>query len=176
MGSRSLALVLLCLFLPAAWPQSEGEERGGLRRDRLPTVYLETTAGHDVSGKLLALSEREVVILAGSDERRFELANLKRVQRKGDSVKNGAIVGALIGVAMGILSGGLADCVDSNGNVGGCGVGSRLGFVALSSGIYAGAGAGIDALIPGRTTLYEAPRATIAHQDPGLRVRFSFTW
>jgi hypothetical protein len=57
---------------------------------------------------------------------------------------------------MGTLAG--AECVD-------CGGGSRTAIAGLSAAIYSLMGIGVDALIVDRTTLYEAPRASV-HSQP----------
>jgi hypothetical protein len=115
-------------------------------------VFVQEASGVETRGKLLALSPESVTILVDRESRRFDLATVTRVQRR-DSLRNGTIIGAVVGVVMGAISSGLADCSYDHG--GGC-AGFRLGMVALSTGVYAGLGAGIDALIPGRTTIYSA--------------------
>ena len=98
-------------------------------------------------------------------ERQFENARVARIQKRGDSLRNGAIIGAVVGVAMGIITAGISDCPGDHPG-GGC-PGSRAALFLVSTGVYSAIGTGIDALIPGRTTLYEAPKAPPAADRGG---------
>ncbi len=86
---------------------------------------------------------------------------------------------------MGILTANIADCVDDEGRAGGCGAGTKMAFVGVSTGIYAGIGTAIDAIFTGRTRLYEAPVGPdsahwerVAGPQPARQVllNFSFSW
>lgn len=128
----------------------------GLDLQALPTGYVLDDQGVETSGRLLKLDRDGVVLVIDGAERRFDLARVKRVSRRGDSLKNGAIAGAVVGVVMGLLTGGIADCRTDSG-YGTCGAGQRVGFVVGGTAIYTAIGVGIDALIQGRTTIYQAP-------------------
>jgi len=123
----------------------------------LSTVYVRDDSGAETSGKLLHLNPDSIVILVDGAERRFEAARVTRIQRRGDSLRNGAIIGAVVGVAIGILTAGISDCPGDR--AGGPCPGSRVALFLVSTGVYSAIGTGIDALIPGRTTLYEASKA-----------------
>ena len=71
----------------------------------------------------------------------------------------------LVSIVIGTLTAQIADCVDDTGRVGSCGAGNQVGFALGAAGFYAAIGTAIDALIQGRTTLYEAPAASSARQD-----------
>ena len=138
----------------------------------LSTVYVRDDSGAETSGKLLHLNPDSIVILVDGAERRFEAARVTRIQRRGDSLRNGAIIGAVVGVAFGILTAGISDCPGDR--AGGPCPGSRVALFLVSTGFYTAVGTGIDALIPGRTTLYEAskPRPT-ADQGGSAPLAFS---
>ena len=123
----------------------------------LSTVYVRDDSGAETSGKLLHLNSDSIVILVDGAERRFEAARVTRIQRRGDSLRNGAIIGAIVGVGLGFLTAGIADCPGDR--AGGPCPGSRVALFLVSTGFYSAVGTGIDALIPGRTTLYEASKA-----------------
>ena len=171
--NRSLLLMLVALVALTASPATAAgqpalEHWEGLSPTALQTVFVRDSTGVETTGKLLALSSDSLTILVDGVERRFEAGDITRIQKR-DSLKNGTIAGAIVGVAMGLLSGGLADC--SNQNRGNDCVGFRVGMLALSTGVYAGLGAGIDAMIPGRTTLYAASTwrgATAARRPSSL--------
>ena len=101
--------------------------------------------------------------------------DVTRISRRGDSLRNGAIAGAVFGAVGDALAMGFVD--DSAGK-------KALGFLA-STGFYALVGAGIDALIPGRTTIYQAwpaaktgtPRPSAQRGLPGrIGGAFTVTW
>jgi len=142
----------------ANWP--------GLVSSGLSTVYVLDNTGTETSGKFLRLNPDSIVLLVDGAERRFETARVARIQKRGDSLRNGAIIGAIVGVAMGIITAGISDCPGDHPG-GGC-PGSRAALFLVSTGVYSAIGTGIDALIPGRTTLYEAPKAPPAADGGGF--------
>lgn len=174
MRSTRLAAILLGASCANAWPQEITETN----RADLPTVYVTTDEDGEITGALRGLNDEAVTLLVGETTCRYALEDVSRIERKGDSVKNGALIGAVIGFAVGIFTSGIADCVDDTGGVGRCGEGARIGFVALSSGLYAGAGAGIDAWIPGRSLIYgsrNSPEMPVGMAG-GVRVGFTLRW
>ena len=176
-----LALVALVALIAApstALGQPTLDRWQGLNPSALQTVFVRDSAGVETTGKLLALSPDSVTLLVDGVERHLDLAQIERIQKR-DSLKNGTIAGAIVGVAMGLLSGGLADC--SNQSRSNDCVGFRVGMLALSTGVYTGLGAGIDAMIPGRTTLYAAPQrpassATARSSSPLAMLHVGVSW
>jgi hypothetical protein len=121
------------------------------------------------------VSGGSVTATAGEDMRRFRTSDVMRVRvRQSDSLINGALIGAGAAVASGLVLCNLTEpwenCRDD--------VGPMLRIGAIGAGI----GIGIDALIRGRRTIYEAaPRSTRLYAAPildrharGLRVSLSF--
>jgi hypothetical protein len=120
----------------------------------MPTVYVEDRSGREVEGKLVSLTESALTIDIDGVGRTFAPAEVTKIDRRGDSLKNGALIGAAVGLFTGLLG----DCprAGTNNDSKGC-PGARVGYVLGGSAIWAGIGAGIDALIPGRTRLWPAP-------------------
>lgn len=175
---RCLFVVVTLLWSGAAWAQ-EPAPAPGLRTAALATAFVRDDHGVETAGKLLRLDNKSVVLIVDGREREFDLAHVWSVQKRGDSLKNGAIIGSVVGLGMGILSGGFADCRTSNGHYGSCGAGARIAMAALSTGIYGSIGVGIDALIQGRTTLYQRPTMSTASLAPvpgGAGLRFTVRW
>jgi hypothetical protein len=155
--------ILIAAFVPSAVCAQETESTWpGLASSRLSTVYVRDDSGVETSGRLLRLNRDSLVLLVEGAERQFEAAHVTRIQQRGDSLRNGAIIGAIVGVALGIVTAGFSDCPGDH--PGGSCPGSRAALLLVSTGVYAGIGTGIDALIPGRTTLYEA--ASAGRQGP----------
>jgi len=172
-----LTLIVLALAVPARAQETVGAWTN-LRVDRLPTVYVLDESGRERSGTLLALDETSLVLLVDGRAERIEAAQVRRVARRGDSLKNGALIGMAVGVAMGLIAGGLAECVDDQGEIRGCRAATRLGLAGLSIAMYGAMGTGLDALRTGRTLLYEAPRPAAARSAPARPVRlvWRLTW
>jgi len=151
---RFAVLVMFATTPAVALAQTTSARWPGLASSALQTVYVLDRSGNETTGKLLALSPDALVMLVAGAERRFDVADVARIQKR-DSLKNGTLIGAAVGVAMGLLAAGISDCPGNH--PGGACPGLRAATVVASTGFYTGLGAGVDALIRGRTTLYEAP-------------------
>jgi len=151
-----LAILALTLVPSIVCGQETAKGWPGLNATRLPTVFVLDNAGRETKGKLLRLDADSLVILAGGTERRFEAGDVRRIEKR-DGLKNGAIIGTVFGALVGILTAGMSDCPGED--PGGPCPAAHAGLALISVGTWAAVGTGIDALIPGRTTLYEAPAA-----------------
>jgi hypothetical protein len=131
-------------------------------QDRFKDVWVtQSDSGEIVRGRLVELSGSSLAILT-PDNRRVEMPidKVLRIEAHGDSLKNGALIGAAVMGGMTILA--------CQGFTGGsqCLVG-----IAFNTGFGALIGMGIDAANGGRSTLYRrAPPAKTA--GIGFRLRF----
>ncbi len=127
-------------------------------------VYVLDRTGEETKGRLVSLTGSAVVLQMDSATRSFNLTDVVRVDRQGDSLKNGAVIGAVIGGVVGILTAaGLADCPSPQSSC----PGARVAMPIISIGVWSAIGAGIDALIPGRTLLWKASAvSSIATRKP----------
>jgi hypothetical protein len=166
---RSVAILVATLVPVAAEAQNETSRWPALAPSgRIETVYVLDDSGTETTGRLVRLTADSLVLLVDGAERQFEAARVRRIQKRGDSLRNGAIIAAVVGVGIGLLAGGIADCGRDDPDSG-C-PGTRVAAVVVSTGFYAAIGAGIDALIQGRTTLYEAPPSPPpARREPAAR-------
>ena len=116
-----------------------------------------------------------VTTTAGDEIRRLRTTDVMRVRvRHSDPVINGALIGAGAAVASGLFLCGLTEtwenCRDDAGPM------LRIGALG------AGVGIGIDALIRGRRTIYEAAQGSarlhaapiVARRTGGLQLSLSF--
>lgn len=152
---RRLAIVVAVLIPSTLSAQATAQNWPGLAVSELSTVYVLDDIGVQTSGRFLRLNPDSLELLVGDTERRFEAARVRRIDKRGDSLRNGALIGTVGGVVMGLLSAGLSDC-PSDDPSGSC-PGVRAALVLFSAGVYAAIGTAIDALRVGRTTLYNAP-------------------
>lgn len=165
--NRLLVSVCCVLMLPC-FVSAQERPSPIIPGDDLPTVFLLDSYGAEYRGKLLRVDDREVRMLVNSDERTFQRNEIVRIEKRGDPLKNGAIIGAVVGVALGLLAAGIADCPTVYAD--GC-TGTRIGVFFTSVGIYSAVGTGIDAAIKGRTLIYQAPSA---RRSGGLR--YTLRW
>ncbi len=139
---RFVAVLALTLLPSSAWAQTH--DWSDLSVEDRSTVYVEDTTGRETAGQFVSLDTNALVLLVEGTEQRLLAAEVVRVEKRGDSLRNGFLIGAVIGAGLGLTSG-------SGGPLAGA-----VGFGAI--------GLGIDALKTGRTTLYEAPGS-----DPSVR-------
>jgi hypothetical protein len=133
------------------------------------------STGREEKTQIVGVSADTVTITAGGDVRRLQLTDVMRVRvRHADSLINGALIGAGAAVASGLFLCNLTEpwenCRDDFGPM------FRIGAVG------AGIGIGIDALIRGRRTIYDAAPAStrlyaapiVARRTAGLQVALRF--
>jgi hypothetical protein len=159
----------------AAQPADQAEAR--LESTLIPgmTVWITDAGGREARARILGVSRDTVTAAAGDDVMRLRTQDITRIEaRRSDSVLNGALIGAGAGAAAGLLLCSLTEpwefCRQD--------AGSMLRVGALGAGI----GIGIDALIRGRKTIYEAaPRSLQIRAMPiltrharGLQISLGF--
>jgi hypothetical protein len=131
------------------------ENESSLERVLSPglTVWITDSTGREVKTRIVSVSG-DVVTTDDESMRRLSAADIRRIQvRRSDSVINGALIGAGAAIASGLFlctrTEPWANCRDDVGPI------ARIGAIG------AGVGIGIDALIRGRTTIYEAGRPSV---------------
>jgi hypothetical protein len=162
-------IVLLAALLIPAHAYAQSTLAKGLTPDGMPTVFVLDDRGIETRGQLLRLDDESVVVQVGAEQRRFETARINKITKRGDSLRNGVIAGAVVGALLGVMSAGITDCP------GGC-AGFRVAAVPLSSAFYAAIGTGIDAMIQGRTVIYQAPTVRFAPAKDGATIGLSVRW
>lgn len=139
------------------------------------TFWITDSSGREEKTRIVGVSGGIVTTTAGDAIRRLRTVDVMRVRvRHSDPVLNGALIGAGAAVASGlILCNSMEPWENCRDDVGPM---FRIGAVG------AGVGIGIDALIRGRRTIYEAAQPSIGlHAAPilarharGLQVSLSF--
>jgi hypothetical protein len=170
-------LVLFCMSIgPAASAQTPRGTAGSLDTLLIPgsTVWITDSAGREEKTRIVGVSGDIVTVTAGDDLRRLRTSEVMRVRaHRPDSLLNGALIGAGAAVASGLFlctrTEPWENCRDD--------VGPMFRTGALGAGISIG----IDALIRGRRTIYEARGAARLHAAPivsrhaaGLRFSVNF--
>ena len=149
-----IALAALAAALATASAAHAQATFANVQPSGLPTVYVVDRAGTETRGRLISITESLVSIDVNGATKTFTPDEVSLIERKGDSLKNGAIIGAVIGIGGGLLSTALADCP---GVADSC-PGAKIAGVFLSTAIYAAIGTGIDAAVSGRTRIWPRSR------------------
>jgi hypothetical protein len=139
------------------------------------TAWITDSSGREEKTRIGSVSGGIVTTTVGEDTRRFRTTDITRVRaRDSDSVLNGALIGAGTGIASGLFLCRLTEPWEV--------CRSNVGPLLTIGAIGAGIGIGIDALMRGRKTIYEAEAgSTRLHAAPivgrdtgGFQVSFSF--
>jgi hypothetical protein len=164
----AVMLVLVLSMCPVAHAQTPVTSLAGAsaQLESGEPLIVVTQSGETVRGKFVSGSDAELRLEARSGGVRLPASDISRIVRPGDSLWNGALIGASVGVGFGLLAvvaqdgcGGLGPCLGA-GQVGG-----TFGLVGL------GAGALVDALIGRARVVYLRPSA----DAPGVRVAPTIT-
>lgn len=174
-------IALLILFSAstgsAVLAQTSQEAERNLETILIPgrTVWITASGGREEKARIAGVSGDIVTITAGENLRRLRTTDVRRVRvRHSDSVINGALIGAGAAVVSGLFLCRLTEtwenCRDDIGPM------LRIGAIG------AGVGIGIDALIRGRRTIYEAAQGSarvhaapiVARRGGGLQISVSF--
>jgi len=134
-------------------------------------VYRGDFARADGDGVLLTLT-------GNAAGRRIPAAEVISVSRRGDSLKNGMLIGGGVGALSSLIVFAEDDYYEGECDSSGCKVGVALGVTAF----YVGVGALIDHLIKGHELVYRAPPEGLAlsvapypvRQGAGVRVGLTF--
>jgi hypothetical protein len=145
MKLMSTCVVLAAVALPTLAAAQATDQPAGKRKGSA-TVYVTDTAGRETKGKLLSWVGSEIVVDTGTTTKTFKPGEAVRLDGNGDSLKNGALIGAAAGSLFGWLNSSYCSCAAPG----------KVAIAASSAGLYALLGVGIDALIPGRRVLWSA--------------------
>jgi hypothetical protein len=119
------------------------------------TVYVTDTTGTETKGKVVEVSGSALVLDVKGVHRRMDQSSVRHVQRHGDPLWNGLLIGVAVGAsAMLVADPRYEPCTNSPKTL--C-ANSQMGQRVLAVGIMGAGGAGIDALIGGRRYVYLAP-------------------
>ena len=158
---QTLSVFLLAVFLttPAL---AQGVPNG--THSSIGDVYVHSTGG-ELRGQLLRLGPDTLTLLEQGNSHDIRLADVTRIEARGDSVKNGAIIGAAV------LAGWCAivcpQGLDGYSN-------RDFGYIlAFNTALGALVGAGIDGMHVGRTTIYQSAETAAGRKPSGVKAFLS---
>jgi hypothetical protein len=162
---RRFHAALIVALLPA--PVFAQSDFSGLKVAPGDVIYVTNSAGTVVSGPLTTISPSALTI----DSHEFKPAPGLKIERRGDSLKNGTLIGLAVGAGLAAMVASLGDCVAVECTKGA----SLLAPVA----VYGAIGAFIDWRRKGRTLIYDGgvaqPSVRIAPEVTPTRKALSVT-
>lgn len=160
---RGLVLVGWVFAARTASAQSApaGQDFGALAATRTAIDVISDT-GEQTRGRLLRFDANSLTMESHHREIRFDRQHVAKVYQRGDSLKNGMLIGLAAGAALGIAAGVTATCGGFFEAPRPCSASTKRDLAVFAGGtlgaIGLGVGAGIDALFSERRLLYETPR------------------
>ena len=163
------AALVVSLILPAAGQAQDGSgKRAPAQTPGEEVIVTQSASGQELRGFLVDLTPTTLAMLVGGQRVDVPLDRVLRIEGRNDSVKDGAAYGAAVGGGLTALA-----CLQA--------LDARVCVPAavFYAGLGALAGAGVDALHKGRTTIYSKPAAVslaVAPAPKGARAQLRIRW
>ena len=144
---RFVTMLRVLAYCCVALPAGAQSTFANVRAEALPTVYVTDRTGQATKGQLIGLTDSAIVVQTDTLTKTFAPADVSLIERKGDSLKNGTLIGLAVGVFVATATM-FGNCPSHN-----C-AGARLAFALPGIAIYTAIGTAVDAAIPGRTRIW----------------------
>lgn len=168
---RLLSTVIALLVLPASALAQPPDWT--LRLQLGKPVFLTTQSGERVEGVTGQITPEAIVVSTPAGIREVRYRELRRAQKR-DALWTGAAIGAATGAALGIAAVANSDCGSSTQ------CGAEEGGVVMGGALYGALiGWGLDALVKGKTTVFEAEspvKVTVAPRRGGMSAAVAISW
>ncbi len=162
--ATTLSAVLMLLVATTSFAQSP--------QGAAPTTFekgnyrVRTTEGAELHGQLERMDGSSLTLRVGTEPWTVPMDRVEKVQRQGDSLKNGAVIGAVVISALSAAL--VAPFVDA----GYMDTGLAIALVAADGAVGGLIGAGIDKLSSSNHTLYQRPHLALAPTRGGVTVSY----
>jgi hypothetical protein len=140
----SITSILSIAVTSQALAQTGSMDLDRVRTALLKEVRVTTDAGERMTGVLQSANQEAFTLLTPTGTVELSPINVRRIERPGDSVRNGFIIGAIAGLVYGGLMTAMYEDHTTN----------KAAALAVGAGMFGLVGAGIDALHKGWTTVY----------------------
>jgi len=154
--TTGVVFALLCVGAPRVEAQgvaSSFDQLGVLVKPGDKITVVDVT-GREAEGRLEKLSRDRLTLVTAAGPRDLGEVDVALIrQRRGDSLTNGAIIGAVAGTAYFLTLAAILSDTDGGDVI----VGTAIAGGVLAAGMGAAAGVGIDALITHRQVIYRKP-------------------
>jgi hypothetical protein len=112
------------------------------------------TNGSEWTGRLLNIDDAAVTLATPDGPLSVARGRVAEIYRRGDSVVSGITIGAVTGAALGVWFTKETGCGAMLSGYEPCSAREYAASVAITTGLGAGIGLGLDALVRGRTRIY----------------------
>ncbi len=175
---RAMVLLMVVLSPIAAEAQAPVDSLSDLwsRVRSGKTIYVTDASARELKGVLVKVTDEALTIRVNGQDVAVPAPTVRQVERRGDSLKNGFLIGAAVGA--GSAAAAFANCDKT------CRGDDALPvavFVTALTLEFGGIGALIDYAIPGRTVVYRAQSGASLRVAPillasrrGVQVQISF--
>ena len=129
-------------------------------------VSMTDIAGRHAEGVVRGVSPSALTVAVNGREEQWKLAETREIWRRGDSLRNGMLYGAIAGAGAGVLGGYVvgAQAANEGGDEGA----AFVGMTVLGVGGGAAIGAAFDAMRKGRTLIHRRPGAATVLVTPAV--------
>jgi hypothetical protein len=164
--SFACAAFIVALLVPAA-ARAQGGPGIPTRIAGEEVIVTQSASGAELRGRIVELSRTTLGMLVNGTRVDVPIDNVLRIDARTDSVKNGAMIGGGLMLGSALLTGALVGVRDGTQFAAGTFFNALFGALA---------GAGIDALHKGRTTIYSKPAGmalSVAPAGKGARLQLA---
>lgn len=169
--NRTVAAVMMVVGLPVASAAQPPKWTEQVQLGK--PIFVTTHAGDRVDGVAGQVTVEGLVISTPVGIRTVTYREMRHAQKR-DALWTGAAIGAAVGAGLGIAVIANSDCGSSQQ------CGAEEGGVVIGGALYGALiGWGLDALVKGKTTLFQSEGTTSVSVVPrrgGLAARATFTW
>jgi len=164
---RTTALVLSLLvmgFSSASAQQAEPSLTDAGKHLKMgDRIFVSDGQGHETAGLFAKLSDSSVSVLVNGQLEEISVADIREIEKRGDSLLNGFLIGAAIGAGLEVAA--YASCDDAVSDCLNPGAAAAVG-----GGVFGAVGALIDHFIKGRTPVFRVKQTAVGIR-PAIAVR-----
>ena len=126
-------------------------------------VFVSDGRGHETTGVFAKLSDTSLSVLVNGQVEEIPVAEIRQIDKRGDSLLNGFLIGAAIGAGLEVAvyascDEAISDCLNPGG------------AAAVGAGVFGAVGALIDHFIKGRTPVFRVKQTAVGIR-PSITVR-----
>ena len=149
----SLLIGAALVLLSRATSAQDLDSRVAALLDRQARLVVLDNNGTEWTGRLLKIDEAAMTLATPDGPRTIDRARVAEIYRRGDSVVSGITIGAVTGAILGVWATKETGCGAMLSGYRPCSLRGYAERTATATGLAAGIGLGIDALVRGRTRI-----------------------
>ena len=152
-----IAGICICLLAAADANAQTPSPDLAAAAEKQAEVRITDDAGREFEGRLLRADDKIFTVTTPDGDIPFSFERISTIYRRGDSLRNGLIIGLTVGSVVGVLAS-LGNTTCAAGTYGPCMMTSRASIIGSSIATWTALSVGIDALKRGWTRIYPPRR------------------